>query len=83
MFGCQSRILQFVIRLLFFCGLFLGVWIQMPRVKSEWLHGYMTWDLRLFAHSSSLYRKDKLHKEVVDYSTDRPLTHLRLTINLI
>ena len=55
----------------------------MPRVKSEWLHGYMTWDLRLFAHSSSLYRKDKLHKEVVDYSTDRPLTHLRLTINLI
>ena len=37
--------------------------------------------LRLFAHSSSS-PKEKLHKGAVDYFTDRPLTHLRLTINL-
>ena len=30
------------------------------------------------------YRKSKLHKEeVVDYSTDRPLTHLALNFNFL
>ena len=53
------------------------------RLKSELLfdYGYMTCDLRLFAHSSSSPKK--IHKEVVDYSTDRPLTHLVLSINWI
>ena len=45
MFDCQSRILQFVIWLLFFCGFFLGVWIKMPRERSCWnQNGFMvTW----------------------------------------
>ena len=51
------------------------------KLKSELLFYYMTCDLRLFAHSSSSPKK--LHKEVVDYSTDRPLTHLALPINVI
>ena len=39
---------------------------------------YMACDLRLpFAHSSSPPKK-KMYKGVVDYSTDRPLTQLRL-----
>ena len=43
---------------------------------------FMACDLRLpFAHSSSSPKK--MHKGVVDYSIDSPLTRLRLTTNLI
>ena len=83
LFGSQ----EFCILLISFCfSRFLswsrgqnGAWIQL---KSELLHGYMACALRLFAHSSSLPR-ETLHKGVVDYFTDRPLTHPRLTVNLI
>ena len=50
-------------------------------LKSEWLHGYMACDLRLFAHSPPSPKK--LRKGVVECSTDRPFTHLALSINLI
>ena len=57
--------------------------ISAMKLKSELLfdYGYMTCDLPLFAHSSSSPKK--IHKRVVDYSTDRPFTHLALSINLI
>ena len=78
---------EFYILLISFCFLrFLSwsvsqnaAWIKL---KSELLYGYMACTLRLFPHSSSS-PKEKLHKGVVDYFTDRPLTHLRLTINWI
>ena len=78
---------EFCILLISFCFLqFLSwrvgqnaAWIKL---KPESLYGYMACALRLFAHSSSS-PKETLHKGVVDYFTDRPLTHLRLTINLI
>ena len=86
MFDCQSRILPFVIWLLFLVVSFL-VCGPKCRVKEAaeirmalWLHGlWFTCVCTFFI----LTEKNKLHKEVVDYSTDRPLTHLRLTINLI
>ena len=75
---------EFCILLIRFCFLrFLSwsvgqnaAWIKL---KSDSLYGYMACALRLFASSP----KETLHKGVVDYFTDRPLTHLRLTINLI
>ena len=51
-----------------------------PVNESELLCGYMAFDLRLFAHSSSSPKK-KIHKKVVEYSTDRPSTHLRRKFN--
>ena len=39
-----------------------------PVNESELLCGYMAYDLRLFAHSSSSPKK-KMHKKVVEYST--------------
>ena len=68
------------------CGFFLGVWIKMSRERSCWnQNGFMVTWLVIYVclHILHPYRKNKLHKEVVDYSTDRPLTHLSLTINLI
>ena len=65
-----------------------GLWVKMPRncamkLKSELLFDYgdMTCDLRLFSHSSSSPKT--IHNGVVDYSTDRPWTHLALSINWI
>ena len=54
------------------------------KLKSQLLYDYMACDLslRLFTHSSSSPKK-KIHKGVVDYPTDRPLTHLELTINSV
>ena len=51
-----------------------------PVNESELLCGYMAYDLRLFTHSSSSPKK-KIHKKVVEYSTDRPSTHLRRKFN--
>ena len=44
-----------------------------PVNESELLCGYMAYDLRLFTHSSSSPKK-KIHKKVVEYSTDRRST---------
>ena len=52
-----------------------------PHQKSSKTAGYRTCDLRLFAHSPPSPKK--LRKGVVDCSTDRPFTHLALSINLI
>ena len=52
------------------------------KLKSELLFNYgcRTCDLRLFAHSPPSPKK--IRKGVVDCSTDRPFTHLALSINL-
>ena len=42
------------------------------------LYVYMTCDLTLHLFAYFWSSPKKLHKGVVDYSTDRPLTHLRL-----
>ena len=51
-----------------------------PVNESELLCGYMAYDLRLFTLSSSSPKR-KIHKKVVEYSTDRPSTHLRRKFN--
>ena len=66
------------------CG-FLDCWYAARiKLESELLYVYMICDLnlRLFAYSSSLPKKE--HKGVVDYSPDTTdWTHLTPTINLI
>ena len=80
-FDCQSRILFFcAIWLLFLLVSFDWSVGQNAPWMSELLCGYMAYDLRLFAHSSSSPKK-KIHKKVVEYSTDRPSTHLRRKFN--
>ena len=51
-----------------------------PVNESELLCGYMAYDLRLFTLSSSSPKRN-IHKKVVEYSTDRPSTHLRRKFN--
>ena len=81
-FDCQSRILFFFCYLAFVSSGFfrLECGSKCPVNESELLCGYMAFDLRLFAHSSSSPKK-KIHKKVVEYSTDRPSTHLRRKFN--
>ena len=71
---------------MFDCQSFVGVWIKMSRERSCWNHGFMVTWLVIYVCLYVLhpYRKSKLHKEeVVDYSTDRPLTHLALNFNFL
>ena len=80
MFDCQSRILQFVIWLLFLvvsflvCGSKCHVKEAAEIRMALWLHGLRFTSVCTFFIFTE--KKNKLHKEVVDYSTDRPLTHL-------
>ena len=69
-------------------GFFLGVRVKMPRRNETeiriaiwlWLHDLYV--IYVCLHIIHPHRK-KIHKEVVHYSTGRPLTHLALSINLI
>ena len=82
-FDCQSRILHFTIWLLFLMVSFLECGSKCRVNYAEIRIALVTWLLIcVFLHIFHPYWQ-KLHKGVVDYSTDRPLTPCRLTINLV
>ena len=80
-FDCQSRILHFAIWLLFLLVSFdwcLGQnapWMNQDCFVVTWLMTYVC------LHILHPHRKKNLHKKVVEYSTDRPSTHLRRKFN--
>ena len=73
---------------------FFAIWLLFLLVSFDWSVGQnapwmnqncfvVTWLMTyvwVFAHSSSSPKK-KIHKKVVEYSTDRPSTHLRRKFN--
>ena len=80
-FDCQSRILFFLLfGFCFFWFLSIGVWVKMPREWIRialWLHGLWLTSVCTFF----ILTEKKIHKKVVEYSTDRPSTHLRRKFN--
>ena len=81
-FDCQSRILHFAIWLLFLLVSLIstGVFVKMPREWIRialWLHGLWLTSVCTFF----ILTEKKIHKKVVEYSTDRPSTHLRRKFN--
>ena len=80
-FDCQSRILHFAIWLLFLLVSFdwcvgqNAPWMNQNCFVVTWLMTYVC------LHILHPHRKKKIHKKVVEYSTDRPSTHLRRKFN--
>ena len=81
-FDCQSRIL-----------FFFAIWLLFLLVSFDWSVGQnapwmnqncfvVTWLMTYVClHILHPHRKKKIHKKVVEYSTDRPSTHLRRKFN--